>query len=411
MTKYYVDLDGVLTDFTKQLCDLLGKPLDRDFDFGNDPNIWKKIDSAGEDFWSQMEWMPDGKDLWEEVSKYSPTILTSPSNHKSSIEGKKKWLEKNLPGVPFIIEQKKDKYADPDAILIDDRDKNINAWNKAGGIGIKHTSTPNTIKGISKTMEKKTNTKKACLSFILRKAAASVLSGKYDTSFEEFLRDPTSFKPSMMGEYSPEKPTPKKKTLENFYLFESPNPAKMNLTFNVLEGLFKKLDTEGGGLNQKPKSELRKLINLLKDNSKNKLSELEKDSLRREIRTIAGGLFPDGHPKSKLNWDVLDLVLKAMSPEKKDLTELSEKINPRSPDMRGDRSYPKIPHTLKWASEKIVEVAKNIMLRKASLKKINLENGKKVTIPAPRLHETTKPPKVIKPAKGGSYKRDKTWTE
>jgi len=152
--KILADLDGVLTDFSKQLCELLDKPLDRDYDFGNDPKVWAKISKAGKEFWSEMEFMPDGRELWDAIKKYDPTILSSPTRHPSSIEGKKIWLKKNLPGVPYIIESKKEKYAKKDAILIDDREKNIKKWEDAGGIGILHKNAEDTIKKLNKIMDK-----------------------------------------------------------------------------------------------------------------------------------------------------------------------------------------------------------------------------------------------------------------
>lgn len=142
--RIYLDLDGVLTDFDKQLSKLLGRPTTMDKE-GNDPKTWGAITRAGTKFWATMDWMPGGDMLWQEIKKYEPIVLTAPSNHKSSYEGKKEWLKKNLPGVPFIIEQDKYKYASPESILIDDREKNINKWEKSGGIGILHKSAPKTL--------------------------------------------------------------------------------------------------------------------------------------------------------------------------------------------------------------------------------------------------------------------------
>lgn len=159
--RLYVDMDGVLTDFMKKLCGILDMPLDRDFEFGNDTKVWKKIDSAGKEFWAGMEWMPGAKEeLWNELSEHDPVLLTSPSNHPSSVEGKKEWIDAHVPGTPFIIEQEKEKYADPDAVLIDDREKNIEKWRKAGGTGILHKTNENTLKELRKILSKKE--KQAC---------------------------------------------------------------------------------------------------------------------------------------------------------------------------------------------------------------------------------------------------------
>jgi 5'(3')-deoxyribonucleotidase len=155
MNMVMVDLDGVLTDFHKQLAKLLDKPLDRDWDFGNDPKIWKKIDDAGEEFWKNMPWMPNGHELWDAIKKYKPTILTAPSRHPSSTAGKKVWLKENLPDVPYTIDKKKQDYAKDGYILIDDRDKNIKKWEDAGGIGILHKDAKSTIKKLEKIMNDK----------------------------------------------------------------------------------------------------------------------------------------------------------------------------------------------------------------------------------------------------------------
>lgn len=172
--KWYVDLDGVLVDFTKQLCKLLDKPLDRDFEFGNDSKIWAKINKAGEQFWAEMDWMPDGHKLWDTLKKYDPTVLTAPTNHESSVEGKKKWLKKNLPGVPFIIEQDKTKYAEPESVLIDDREKNIKKWEGGGGVGLLHKDAVSTIGKMNEIISRQRGTKKTSLALIIKKMALDI---------------------------------------------------------------------------------------------------------------------------------------------------------------------------------------------------------------------------------------------
>lgn len=170
--KIFVDLDGVLVDFEKKLSELLGRPIKKDEDFGNDSKIWAKISRAGIKFWNSMEWMPDGHDLWDYIKKYKPTILSSPTNHPSSVEGKKEWLKENLPKVPYIIEHNKTQYAKSNAILIDDREKNIKKWEEAGGIGILHKSAKGSIKKIEKIMEKE---KEASVDYAGKVKTASVM--------------------------------------------------------------------------------------------------------------------------------------------------------------------------------------------------------------------------------------------
>jgi hypothetical protein len=155
MKKIFLDLDGVVTDFKKKLAETLGKKLDRGWDFGNDPKVWAKIDDAGEKFWTEMEWMSDGHELWDFIKDFKPTVLTAPSRHETSKSGKKIWLKENLPGVPAIIDSKKEEYAKDGYILIDDREKNIKKWEEAGGIGVLHTDTKSTIKKLKKIMDEK----------------------------------------------------------------------------------------------------------------------------------------------------------------------------------------------------------------------------------------------------------------
>ena len=92
--------------------------------------------------------MPDGKELWGYISKYNPTLLSSPSKNPASRLGKRLWVKNNLPGTPLILasSEKKQNYSNKSHILIDDRPDNISQWRSQGGIGILHTDTQNTIK-------------------------------------------------------------------------------------------------------------------------------------------------------------------------------------------------------------------------------------------------------------------------
>ena len=95
-----------------------------------------------------MDWMSDGKQLWDYIKSYNPTLLSSPSRADHSRMGKRIWRQRNLPSIKLVLAQaiRKQNYATPDSILIDDRETNIDQWIKAGGIGILHTDTASTIK-------------------------------------------------------------------------------------------------------------------------------------------------------------------------------------------------------------------------------------------------------------------------
>jgi len=148
----FCDMDGVLTDFDKAAQQL-------------DPNIfklplnemWNKIQNKGVEFWSDMDWIEGGKELWNYLIYYNPKLLTAlpglsdddPTKHYAS-EGKKIWVRKNL-GPKYLkrliltTSPEKQKFANVNSILIDDTEKLINQWENNHGIGILHTNTVNTI--------------------------------------------------------------------------------------------------------------------------------------------------------------------------------------------------------------------------------------------------------------------------
>jgi hypothetical protein len=141
----YCDLDGVLVDFDKGYKELTGK-LPKEA--GDGPEFWEPIHKAGAAFWIKLKWMSDGKELWNYIEQYKPTLLSAPSQEESSKIGKRVWRKNTLPDTKMILTPArfKQKYSGENNILIDDREDNIQQWKDKGGIGILHTSTENTIK-------------------------------------------------------------------------------------------------------------------------------------------------------------------------------------------------------------------------------------------------------------------------
>ena len=144
----YSDMDGVLVDFDKRFKRFSDgiPPTEYEQKFGKD-KFWELVDGVGVRFWVGMDWMSDGKQLWNYIKEYNPTLLSSPSRSNYSRMGKRIWRKRNLPSTKLILAQaaNKQNYADPDSILIDDRESNVDQWIKAGGIGILHTDTVSTI--------------------------------------------------------------------------------------------------------------------------------------------------------------------------------------------------------------------------------------------------------------------------
>ena len=150
----YSDMDGVLVDFENRFKRFSGGIAPKDYEdkYGKE-KFWDLIDKeTGVRFWVGMPWMSDGKQLWDYIKNYNPTLLSSPSRSNSSRMGKRIWRKRNLPSTKLVLAQasRKQNYANPDSILIDDRESNINQWIKAGGIGILHTDTATTINKLKK---------------------------------------------------------------------------------------------------------------------------------------------------------------------------------------------------------------------------------------------------------------------
>lgn len=154
----YCDMDGVLCDFKGRFDHYTGlDPREYEDRYGKN-EFWKLIDhTIGEVFWSEMNWTPSGKQLWDFIKGYSPSLLTSPSREIVSREGKQKWVDKNLsptPKVLFKYSKEKQDLATPTSILIDDREDIIKRWIQAGGIGIHHPENTRNISSILKKLKR-----------------------------------------------------------------------------------------------------------------------------------------------------------------------------------------------------------------------------------------------------------------
>ena len=152
--KIYCDMDGVLVDFDKQFTESISPWKPKQFiDKNGLDEFWKEIDERGVGFWVGMKWMEDGKELFEHItSNYEVELLSSPSRSETSRLGKRLWVRNHKLGVKLNLEysKNKQKFAAPNHVLIDDRKDIIERWEEAGGIGILHTSTKNTIECLRK---------------------------------------------------------------------------------------------------------------------------------------------------------------------------------------------------------------------------------------------------------------------
>jgi len=165
----FLDMDGVICDFHRAFVNVdknsEGIPFDSYIDKYGLHNAWKLVSDEGIEWWSEMDWIHDGKILWEHVKKYDPTMLSAPSRDKLSGQGKIIWVNRELKlGIEepilspkphrwdedsrLILNSQKYLFCKryPNSILIDDTPKKINDWIKSGGIGILHKDAHSTIK-------------------------------------------------------------------------------------------------------------------------------------------------------------------------------------------------------------------------------------------------------------------------
>lgn len=155
-TKYkiYVDMDGVLCDWEKQFQDFSGMTSnDYENKFGKEKS-YEFVYKNSPNFYALMSWMSDGEILYNFVKEFDAEILSHATDDKSEI-GKMNWIRNNNVNLkPNFVQKREDKakFANSSSILIDDRQDVIDAFNKAGGIGILHTNATDTINKLKKTL-------------------------------------------------------------------------------------------------------------------------------------------------------------------------------------------------------------------------------------------------------------------
>lgn len=146
--KVLLDLDGVLVNFVKGAETIHGLS-----GFYSDPQnhgnwhfdkasglsgnqFWGPLGTA---FWAGLPWMEDGKAILDflerKYGEHNICVLTtgSVSNQAECIVGKVQWLNQHLPNYKFWVGTGKEFCAHSNAILIDDKDSNVNDFLAEGG--------------------------------------------------------------------------------------------------------------------------------------------------------------------------------------------------------------------------------------------------------------------------------------
>lgn len=142
----YLDMDGVLVDFVGGSLRYHGKhlaPADVRWEFPTQvgfsgtwaSEFWDKL---GFDFWANLEWTHEGKDLLyaiEEKFGDNVILMTSPCATAGSVEGKISWINSNLPKYArkFMVGPAKHLTAGPGKLLVDDYEGNTDKFVEHGG--------------------------------------------------------------------------------------------------------------------------------------------------------------------------------------------------------------------------------------------------------------------------------------
>lgn len=167
----FCDVDGVLANFYAGMMRDFGISKDKVDDFLINKNGWDIITKKKPHFFASLPLLPDAKGLIAGLTQFRDkgqiklSILTAipnewyddPIMRKISTQDKIQWITRFFQTIPaknvlVVRRQDKQKYAraqkavgHPPAILIDDFPKNIREWEMAGGVGIIHTNSMNSL--------------------------------------------------------------------------------------------------------------------------------------------------------------------------------------------------------------------------------------------------------------------------
>lgn len=141
MTRLYLDLDGVMADFDAHFPAVFGlnhKSL-------ADDDMWTQI-NAHPSYFRDMPPCAGALQFFEEIKHLNPIVLTAcpRTNYKHAATQKREWVREHLSSdimvLPVMGGHNKPLFMHAAGdILIDDFERNTNAWESAGGEAILHS--------------------------------------------------------------------------------------------------------------------------------------------------------------------------------------------------------------------------------------------------------------------------------
>lgn len=150
MERIFLDMDGVIADFSKAALESFGcLHLIDQFTFGVEADtllgltrseFWRILYEHHPDFWHHVPPYSWTSYLYEELCKIAPvTIISKPDLNPASLDGKLNWLQRQLKISPFedyIFTRKKHLVARPGYVLIDDNIDTAKLWKENDGTAL-----------------------------------------------------------------------------------------------------------------------------------------------------------------------------------------------------------------------------------------------------------------------------------
>ena len=141
--RLFLDLDGVLADLDRGVQEVTGnRPEELPL-----KTMWAALSRASR-FFETLAFMHDAEALWRFCEPHRPTILTGLPLGNWAADQKRRWVA-NMLGkdvrVITCMSRDKHRYSGPGHVLVDDRADLREAWERAGGAFVHHTSADRSI--------------------------------------------------------------------------------------------------------------------------------------------------------------------------------------------------------------------------------------------------------------------------
>ena len=149
--RLFLDADGVLADFDRGACELLGlKPKAFIAKHGRGA-FWGRLAKA-RNFYGSLPEMPDARVLFDGVKHLKPTILTGLPIGKWAAPQKVEWAAEHFPGVPIITCMARDKHMHMQAgdVLVVEREKLREAFEQGGVVFVHHRNAADSLRQLAK---------------------------------------------------------------------------------------------------------------------------------------------------------------------------------------------------------------------------------------------------------------------